>query len=137
VADGSCWNINLGRTANNVGTISFNQITPGSLCASTVTSPVTATAPLPVIAAASPPSSGTVGTAYGPYTFTALGSPAPTWSVASGALPAGLTLSSAGVLSGTPITGGSSTFTVQATNSAGSATSSSITIAALPSGGVL
>jgi hypothetical protein len=39
VADGSCWNINLGRTANNVGTISFNQITPGSLCASTATSP--------------------------------------------------------------------------------------------------
>jgi len=34
VADGSCWNINLGRTANNVGTISFNQVTPGSLCAS-------------------------------------------------------------------------------------------------------
>jgi hypothetical protein len=128
VADGSCWNINLGRTANNVGTISFNQITPGSLCASAVTSPVTATAPLPVITAASPPSSGTVGTAYGPYTFTASGSPAPTWSVASGALPAGVTLSSAGVLSGTPTTGGSSTFTVQATNTAGSATSGSITI---------
>ena len=137
VADGSCWNINVGRTANNVGTISFNQITPGSLCASTVTSPVTETAPLPVITAASPPSSGTVGAAYGPYTFTASGSPAPTWSVASGALPAGVTLSSAGVLSGTPTTGGSSTFTVQATNTAGSATSSSITIAALPAGGVL
>lgn len=34
VADGSCWNINIGRNANNVGTISFNQVTPGSLCAS-------------------------------------------------------------------------------------------------------
>jgi hypothetical protein len=34
VADGSCWNINLERTANNVGTISFNQVTPGSACAS-------------------------------------------------------------------------------------------------------
>ena len=137
VADGSCWNINVGKNSDNNGTISFNQITPGSLCTSTLTSPVTAPAPLPVIAAASPPSSGTVGTAYGPYTFTASGSPAPTWSVASGALPAGLTLSSAGVLSGIPTTGGSSTFTVQATNTAGSATSSSITIAALPSGGVL
>jgi hypothetical protein len=34
VADGSCWNINLERNANNVGTISFNQVTPGSACAS-------------------------------------------------------------------------------------------------------
>jgi hypothetical protein len=34
VADGSCWNINVGRNADNVGTISFNQVTPGSLCAS-------------------------------------------------------------------------------------------------------
>jgi hypothetical protein len=41
------------------------------------------------------------------------------------------------VLSGTPTTGGSSTFTVQATNTAGSATSGSITIVALASGGVL
>jgi len=34
VADGSCWNINVGRTNNNQGTISFNQVTPGSTCAS-------------------------------------------------------------------------------------------------------
>ncbi len=36
-----------------------------------------------------------------------------TWSVASGSLPAGLSLSSAGVISGTPTAGGNSTFTVQ------------------------
>lgn len=33
VADGSCWAINVGRNSDNVGTISFNQVTPGSLCA--------------------------------------------------------------------------------------------------------
>ena len=33
VADGSCWNINVGRNADTQGTISFNQVTPGSACA--------------------------------------------------------------------------------------------------------
>jgi len=42
-----------------------------------------------------------------------------TFSVTAGALPAGLTLSSAGVLSGTPTAAGSFNFTVQATSSNG------------------
>jgi hypothetical protein len=40
------------------------------------------------------------------------------WSVASGTLPAGLSLSSAGVLSGTPTALGTSTFTIKASDSA-------------------
>ena len=40
-----------------------------------------------------------------------------TWTVASGTLPAGLSLSSGGVISGTPTTVGSSPFTVQVTDS--------------------
>jgi outer membrane autotransporter protein len=48
----------------------------------------------------------------------ATGGTAPyTYSVVSGALPAGLSLSSAGLISGTPTTSGSSTFTVQARDS--------------------
>lgn len=43
-----------------------------------------------------------------------------TFSVTSGALPDGLTLSSGGVLSGTPTTPGNYSFTITATNSAGS-----------------
>ena len=39
------------------------------------------------------------------------------WTTASGTLPVGLTLSSAGVISGTATTAGSSTFTVQVTDS--------------------
>jgi hypothetical protein len=41
-----------------------------------------------------------------------------TWEVTQGALPAGLTLSKEGVISGTPTAGGSSTFTVTATGNA-------------------
>ena len=58
----------------------------------------------------------TVGTAYS-YTFAASGSPAPTFRVTSGALPAGLALNTTtGVLSGTPTAAGAATFTVAATN---------------------
>ncbi len=48
------------------------------------------------------------------------GSPAPTYSLLAGALPPGLTLSPSGVLSGTPTQQGGYTFTVQASNDAGS-----------------
>lgn len=43
-----------------------------------------------------------------------------TWAVTTGTLPAGLALSTAGVLSGTPTASGAYSFTVTATNSAGS-----------------
>lgn len=42
-----------------------------------------------------------------------------TWSVAGGALPAGLTLSSSGTISGDPTASGASTFTVQVTDASG------------------
>jgi len=69
----------------------------------------------PVFTAAGSPTAGTVGEAYS-YTYTASGFPNPTFTVSSGTLPAGLTLTSAGVLSGTPTHGGTSTFTVTASN---------------------
>ena len=71
---------------------------------------------------------GTIGQAYS-VQFTALavtnlnpvtGTPAQaTWSLASGALPAGVTFSSQGVLSGTPTVEGSWTFVVRAVGGAG------------------
>ena len=54
----------------------------------------------------------------GPYTFT----------LASGALPAGLTLSSAGVISGTPTAGGAASFTVRAVDALGNVGSRALTI---------
>lgn len=76
--------------------------------------------PTIVIAPASLPVGG-VGSAYS-QTVTASGGIAPyTFAVTAGALPAGVTLSSAGVLSGTPTAGGSFNWTVTATD-AGSMT---------------
>ena len=62
---------------------------------------------------------GTVGTDYS-QTLAADGSAPIAWSVAGGALPNGLTLSSDGTISGTPTAEGKSTFTVEATNNYGS-----------------
>jgi len=60
---------------------------------------------------------GGVGVAYS-VTFVATGGTLPyVWSVVAGALPAGLTLSSGGVLSGTPTTVGTPSFTVAVTDS--------------------
>lgn len=76
--------------------------------------------PAIVIAPASLPVGG-VGSAYS-QTVTASGGIAPyTFAVVAGSLPAGVTLSSAGVLSGTPTAGGSFNWTVTATD-AGSMT---------------
>lgn len=63
---------------------------------------------------------GTVGVGYS-VTFTASGGVPPrTWSVLSGTVPPGLTLNgSTGVLSGTPTAAGTSTFTIQVTDSRG------------------
>lgn len=86
----------------------------------------------PVFTAFSCPG-GTVGTAY-TYTVTASGTPAPTFSIGSGALPTGLSLNSiTGVISGTPTIAGTSTFTITASNSAGNVTTPSLQIVISPS----
>ncbi|MEA4969820.1 MAG: X2-like carbohydrate binding domain-containing protein [Candidatus Pelethousia sp.] len=58
---------------------------------------------------------GTVGTAYS-QTLTANGDAPITWSKEIGNLPGGLTLSSGGLISGTPTASGTFNFTVKATN---------------------
>ncbi|MBR4196447.1 MAG: putative Ig domain-containing protein [Synergistaceae bacterium] len=64
--------------------------------------------------------SGTLNTAYSATLAASI--TGANWSVISGTLPAGLSLnSSTGVISGTPITAGTSTFTVRATYSTASA----------------
>lgn len=64
-------------------------------------------------------SDGKVGEAYS-QALAATGTAPITWSIDSGSsLPAGLTLSLSGIISGTPTATGTFTFTVKATNSAG------------------
>lgn len=70
---------------------------------------------------------GTVGSAYS-YQLVATddSGDSPTYSIASGSLPSGLSLSSSGLISGTPTTGGENpTFTVNATDINGRTTTSS------------
>jgi large repetitive protein len=70
---------------------------------------ITTTGPLPV---------GNQNVAYGPVQFAAGGGLAPlAWSAPNGGLPAGLTLSPQGLLSGTPTGSGTPTFTVQVADS--------------------
>jgi len=57
---------------------------------------------------------GIVGQAYNQTLHATGGQGALTWSVSSGSLPAGLTLSPAGTISGTPTNAGNSNFTVRA-----------------------
>jgi sugar lactone lactonase YvrE len=72
-------------------------------------SPIAFTPPGTLQAVASVPFSATLDAAGGTSPYT--------WSVASGSLPAGLTLSSSGVISGTPSAQGTSTFSVKVTDS--------------------
>jgi hypothetical protein len=60
---------------------------------------------------------GVMGTAYSVSLQSTGGVGTITWSVSSGSLPAGLSLSGAGVISGTPTAAGSASFTVLAKDS--------------------
>jgi hypothetical protein len=64
---------------------------------------------------------GAVGVAYS-FTLQATGDVTITWDITVGVLPAGLSLSAAGVISGTPTTEESQAFTVRATNASGNDT---------------
>jgi hypothetical protein len=61
---------------------------------------------------------GTIGTAYSQSITTSGWTTPYTYATTAGALPAGLSLSSSGVLSGTPTTAATSNFTITATDSA-------------------
>ena len=79
---------------------------------------LTITGIAPTITSSNPLPGGTVGTAYS-YQFTATGTSPITWSAGVG-LPGWASLSSSGLLSGTPNAAAVSSFPVTATNSTGS-----------------
>jgi subtilisin family serine protease len=122
--------VGLENATGQAGTqVSFNTATVNAgtayRCATTATAiaPTISSSPLP---------DGTTGIAYS-STFTASGGVSPyTWSITSGSLPAGLSLSTAGSITGTPTTTGTASFTVRATGADGgtSTRSTSIRVAA-------
>ena len=113
------WSYPLGTSTGASAVVAngmvFQPVGNGALDAFALNSSGTA----PALTADTPASALAINAPYS-YTFTASGNPAPTFAVASGSLPPGLTLSSSGVLSGTPTTAGKYTFTVSASNGVGS-----------------
>ena len=115
----------LSGTASANGTFNF---TVRATDSSTGTGPFSATSgPLTLTIAAATltyapanPPAATVGVAYSQSLASVSGGVAPyTYTIASGSLPAGITLASNGTLSGTPSAGGSFNFTVSVTDSSG------------------
>ena len=88
--------------------------TSSASSSTTPSSPLKTVTPVSVITSNLP--SGTVGTAYIQTVSAANGTTPYTFGLASGSLPAGLTLSTSGVISGTPATAGTSTFGIQVTD---------------------
>lgn len=123
-------------TPTATGTTSFEFVvydhtTPGPYD-NVITESITVNAaPVITIAPTTIPSA-TVATAYS-QTLTASGGTAPyTLAVISGALPAGLTLSASGTLSGTPTASGSFSFTVAATDATAATGTRAYTLTVAP-----
>src|SRR5438477_368455 len=99
----------------------------GSVTSSTAILTVNASIP-PFQVASSQLPGGTAGSAYS-ATLSASGGTSPySWSVSSGTLPTGLSLSSAGTLSGTPTVAGSFPFTVAVKDAASGSASANLSI---------
>ncbi len=78
---------------------------------------------------------GTVGTPYSSQLTATGGTNSYTWTISSGALPNGLTLSTGGLISGTPIVSNVFGFNVTATDGNGQPATRTLSITISPSGG--
>lgn len=116
-------------TASVTPTVSSGVVTYGITCGGTETAlaavNVGSTAFM-VTTTALP--NGSIGATYSATLAATNGKTPYTWSIQSGALPQGLSLSGAGVVSGTPTENGTSNFVVQVTDSAGATATASLAI---------
>lgn len=109
----------LSGTPTVNGSFSFTvRVSSGPLTADGALS-ITILATPVVITTASPLPAAFAGTAYSRTLAATGGDGSYAWSLVGGALPAGLSLSSGGVVSGTPTAAGNSNFTVQASSAGG------------------
>jgi uncharacterized repeat protein (TIGR01451 family) len=119
-------------TAAGTCTLDANQASSGGYAAAPQAQQVITVDQAPAFAVAGPPATATAGQAYG-YTFTASGTPAPTYALGSGA-PSWLSINAAtGTLSGTVPAGTTSfSYSVTAANAAGTATAGPFTVTVTP-----
>jgi hypothetical protein len=125
---------NTGTAAGNVALSSNAQASPAAV-ALTGNGVSTASQPLTITQGALP--QATTGQPYSATLQASGGKPSYTWSLASGQLPAGLTLAASGVASGTPQAPGQSNVTVAVTDSSSptpqtATMSATVTVGAAP-----
>ncbi len=119
-------------TPTAAGTSSFTvQVTDSSGAKATQALSIVIAPPQLTITTASLPG-GTVGTAYQQTLAASGGSGGYSWVVTAGAPPAGLSLSAAGSIAGTPLAAGTSSFTVQVTDSSGTKATMPLSIVIAP-----
>ena len=107
----------------------------GRVAVQTFTLQIGAPGPVQILTNSLP--DGSAGTAY-LQTLTAAGGQLPySWSVVAGALPPGLTLSTAGSLQGTPTQGGGFSFSLQVADAIGNSTAKGFTVSIGSTGLVL
>lgn len=123
----------LSGTPSATGSFTF-EVTATDTSSSSGAKSFTVNVANPVTVSTSSLPGATLNSAYSQSLAASGGTSTYTWSVTSGSLPTGLTLSSGGALSGTPTVGGTFNFTVTATDGAGRTGSKalSITVAAAP-----
>jgi YVTN family beta-propeller protein len=134
LAAGASCNISFGFTPSAAGTrtASFQVNSTASTNPSISLSGTGAASGIaPTIISGLIPQTAMVGVSYG-HTFNASGTAPITWTLFSGVLPPGLTLSTAGALTGTPTAPGTYSFTVRATNGAGVANQSGAILVTTP-----
>ena len=114
-------------TPTGTGTSNFTvMVTDANLSAATKALSITINAPLTITTSSLP--SGTQNVSYSATLAASGGDGSYSWSLNSGTLPAGLSLSTAGVISGTPTGTGTSTFTVKVTDGHSNTATSSLSI---------
>jgi hypothetical protein len=121
----------ISGTPTTSGTSSFTvKVTDASNSTATKSLSITVAAATPALSiSTSTLAAATVGSAYSSSLQATGGTTPYSWSLSSGALPAGLSLNaSTGVISGTPTTSGTSSFTVKVTDASNSTATKSLSI---------